>query len=758
MPISPTYPGVYIQEVPSGARTIVGVSTSVTAFIGAAKRGPINRATRIQGFADFERRFGGLDPGSLMSYAVRQFFLNGGGDAWVVRLAKNAQPASRTLQTTANQDVLDITAVDAGASGNNIETQVNYRTTNPASTFNLVLNYTPPDSPSDAKSETFANLSMNPGSPDFVEAKVNGVSELVTVKRAAAPPAAGTGTSTSGPHVDVAGPPSVLDATHNEFRVAVNGPPDVVVRLNPATDLAGANPAARLATLCAAIQAQVPGITCVADATNTRIVMTSNLAGNETSSVHVEPGERNDASGRLKLGTANGGTEVEGAATRRPKEIPDRGALTSGAFGAAELTALPDPTHKSFEIAIDNYGPDVVTLAAVAAAGPGIDERLDDISRRIEEAVHVLKPSNPSYRDFAIVVDKATDKITLLSGRRGAGTAVAVFDTPAASIANELHLLGVAPQRPTNVMLQGGNEAPYTDADAYKLFIGDRSKREGVFALEGVDIFNLLCLPGVADPGILMDADAYCKERRAFLIADAAPTVVEPDAMERAITGTAFPKTNYGAVYYPWIRIADPLQNGKLKSVPPSGTIAGLYARTDTARGVWKAPAGTEADLRGVQGVTYRLSDPENGRLNPLGVNCIRLFPVFGAVAWGTRTLRGADQLTDEYKYVPIRRLALYIEETLYRNTQWVVFEPNDKPLWSQIRLNVGAFMQNLFRQGAFQGDTPAKAYFVKVDDETTTQTDIDSGIVNIVVGFAPLKPAEFVIITVKQIAGQAQA
>ena len=192
--------------------------------------------------------------------------------------------------------------------------------------------------------------------------------------------------------------------------------------------------------------------------------------------------------------------------------------------------------------------------------------------------------------------------------------------------------------------------------------------------------------------------------------------------------------------------------------MPPCGTIAGLYARTDGARGVWKAPAGIEATLTGVQSVTYTLTNAENGTLNPLGVNCVRVLPVYGSVAWGARTLRGADSMTSEYKYVPVRRVALFIEESLYRGTQWVVFEPNDEPLWSQIRLNLGAFMHILFRQGAFQGTTPREAYFVKCDKETTTQADINKGIVNILVGFAPLKPAEFVIIKIQQIAGQIQA
>jgi len=160
--------------------------------------------------------------------------------------------------------------------------------------------------------------------------------------------------------------------------------------------------------------------------------------------------------------------------------------------------------------------------------------------------------------------------------------------------------------------------------------------------------------------------------------------------------------------------------------------------------------------LRGAT-ITTKLTDLENGGLNPLGINVLRTFPVYGNVSWGARTLDGADQKASEWKYIPIRRLALYIEESLYQGLKWVVFEPNDEPLWAQIRLNVGAFMNNLFRQGAFQGKTPREAYFVKCDKETTTQNDIDRGIVNIIVGFAPLKPAEFVVIKIQQMAGQIQ-
>jgi phage tail sheath protein FI len=226
-------------------------------------------------------------------------------------------------------------------------------------------------------------------------------------------------------------------------------------------------------------------------------------------------------------------------------------------------------------------------------------------------------------------------------------------------------------------------------------------------------------------------------------------------AIQTWLDANAGLRSRNAALYFPRLDIPDPLNNFRLRKVSPSGTMAGLWARIDGARGVWKAPAGTEATLSGVQSLEYLLTDPENGVLNPLAINCVRNFPIYGPVAWGARTLFGADQMADDYKYIPVRRLALFIEESLFRGTKWVVFEPNDNPLWAAIRLNVGAFMQTLFRQGAFQGSTPQQAYFVRCDSSTNPQSSIDLGIVNIMVGFAPLKPAEFVVITIQQIAGQ---
>ena len=191
---------------------------------------------------------------------------------------------------------------------------------------------------------------------------------------------------------------------------------------------------------------------------------------------------------------------------------------------------------------------------------------------------------------------------------------------------------------------------------------------------------------------------------------------------------------------------------GATRLIPPGGAVVGQYLATDATVGPHKAAAGLTNQVRGAVSLERKLTNTELGNLNSAStpVNVIRQVPGAGICIMGARTLKGG--LAD--KYIPVRRTALFLEESLFRGTQWVVFEPNDEPLWAQIRLNVGAFLNDLFRQGAFQGTTPREAYFVKCDRETTTQSDIDRGIVNIHVGFAPLKPAEFVVIRLQQIAG----
>ncbi len=499
MPAALTYPGVYIEEVPSGVRTISGVATSITAFVGRALRGAVNEPVAVFSFADYERTFGGLWDDSPMSFAVQHYFQNGGGQALVVRVHKDAKSASVSLALEAAAvGNLVLEAANPGAWGNQLKAAVDYGSPPLAGPlFNLTIE----DTASGAK-EVFFNLSTSATSPRFVK------------------------------------------------EVLAQG--SVLVR---ATTVPTERPAATAATAFVAA-------------------------------------------------TPADGAEVS----------------------AAQVTAS----------------------------------------------------------------------------------------------ALELN-------------------------------------KEGIYALEKTDIFNMLVIPPFGPTKDVAAADlanaySYVNKRRAILLIDPPKDTATVAAVTAHIASLTRDKN--AAFFFPRIKAPNPLRENKLQSFAPSGAVAGVLARTDTTRGIWKSAAGIDATINGALGLTAKLTDNENGLLNPLGINCLRDLPVYGRVVWGSRTLVGADQLASEWKYLAVRRMALFLEESLYRGTQWVVFEPNDEPLWAQIRLNIGAFMQNLFRQGAFQGRSPREAYFVRCDSTTTTQNDINLGIVNIAVGFAPLKPAEFVVLKLQQIAG----
>lgn len=267
---------------------------------------------------------------------------------------------------------------------------------------------------------------------------------------------------------------------------------------------------------------------------------------------------------------------------------------------------------------------------------------------------------------------------------------------------------------------------------------------------ERIELFNLICVPGLSDRESIMRLLEVAHRRRAFLIVDSPRDATLATIAPYDVLGSATPN---GAVYYPWVLAQDPVQ-GRIRPFPPCGFIAGLYARYDSTRGVWKAAAGVEAGLVDAAGPATSLTDAEIGLLNPLAINCIRRLDAAGTVVWGARTMQGSDAQGSEWKYVPVRRLALFIEESIYRGTQWVAFEPNDEALWAQVRLNVGAFLQSLFREGAFRGTKSSEAYFVRCDESTTTPSDVAQGVVNFTVGFAPIKPAEFVVIKFQLLAG----
>jgi phage tail sheath protein FI len=389
------------------------------------------------------------------------------------------------------------------------------------------------------------------------------------------------------------------------------------------------------------------------------------------------------------------------------------------------------------------------------------------IREAIQEAVQALAPLRSStppeaYTKFAAAF--ADGVYELRSGAGGRRSSVVVDTNDPGDAASLLKLgagnggiefTGAAELRPApgtyllGIGAAGGATVGVTKGTDGKTPTDDDYRRTFTL-LDPLRDVNIVAVPGLGSRAVIDEGGRYCQQRQdCFYVAD---VVRETDTAAEArafVTSELKFKTSYAALYFPWVVTVDPSGAPEPKLVPPSGFVAGMFARIDARRGVWKAPAGTEANIGGATGLAAAIADAEQDTLNPLGVNVVRSFPGAGIVIWGARTL--ATLSDPEYRYVPVRRFAIFLEQSIYNGIQWAVFEPNDEDLWASLRLNIGAFMMTLFRAGAFQGDTPAKAFFVKCDAETNPQDRIDAGIVTVLVGFAPLKPAEFVVIRISQ-------
>ncbi|NEQ62142.1 MAG: phage tail sheath family protein, partial [Moorea sp. SIO4A1] len=465
MPVTPTYPGVYVEEIPSGVRTITGVATSITAFIGRALRGPTDEPILLNNYGEYERIFGGLWNDSTMSFAVRDFYNNGGSQAVIVRLHKEGTEA--TLKAgKESETTIDLVAANPGVWGNKLRARVD---------------------------RTF--------------------------------------------------PKSITDQETDTAEQLFN--------------------------------------------------------------LYIRDGETEEVETFLKVSAKYG----------HPRQV---------------------------DKVLENQS------------------NLVRYSGRITADIPIPTPNNDPL-EGDLWSDANSNKVET----------------------------------------QGEDGSAITQAE----FIDNKeTAKKGLYALENTDLFNLLCIPPYnddnnIDSGLIDAALGYCLKRRAMMIIDSPSEWIDKNTAKQGIDDSeqvGSVSTN-GAIFFPRLMMPNPLKENQIEEFAACGAIAGVFARTDASRGVWKAPAGLEAVLKGVTGLSVPLTDPENGELNPKGINCLRVMPPAGRIVWGSRTREGDDMLASEWKYIPVRRLALYLEETLYRNTQWAVFEPNDEPLWSQLRLNIGAFMQNLF-------------------------------------------------------------
>lgn len=805
MPISPTYPGVYIQEISSGVRTITNVATSIAAFFGRTTKGKINKAVRILSLSDYERKFGAPYPKNSLAQSVQQFFNNGGTDCYVVRLAKNPHFASVTLKSLAGDEVLDITAKAQGLWANTVRIEINYNTPNPDDTFNMTV--IQEEGGTAVRTENYTNLSMDTSSARFAPSFVTQSSELIKVELSTTglgdPADAGSLYSTptfsgasfgrrplggTGANVQTA-LNNLIALNQYKFQISVNGGTYVTVDLT--TDPIPGSVAGIEGTVASMINSALATVSPVETVTcsianpgiGRMLVITS--ATNDQSSVRVKRATSNDISAALMLGVDQGGIEqvrwsnfrpAPNATMQRlgnPPTTPGDMTIANGVAGLAQ-DAITQIVVDDEPVALNTADYNIETNpgnlwhfnavgnSTVTGDNDGVREKLRIMANAINANTTLSHKAEVWGYHLAVIPKDGT-----LNKKVSVSTGVPAFDdgiddglTNTENVRQ--YSLGIAG---TGDFSANGADGDDGDAPDFADYIGSPSAQTGFHALDPVDLFNLMILPEdeEVDESLMLSlwgpASTYCQSRRAFLMVDppaswtdsntGRPEVVGDTSLIKKLRASTI--KDYSAVFYPRLLYSD---RGVKKTIPPSGAIAGLMARTDVNRGVWKAPAGIEAGIRNILGLDLELTDAENGVLNKKGVNCIRVFPN-GVVNWGSRTLDGDDDFGSEWKYIPIRRLALMIEESLFRGTKWVVFEPNDEPLWAKIRLNVNAYMMSLFRQGAFQGTGPKEAFFVKCDKETTTQDDINKGIVNIQVGFAPLKPAEFVIISIQQMAGE---
>jgi hypothetical protein len=795
MPVNPTYPGVYIEEIPSGVRTIMGVSTSVASFIGYFKKGPMNKPVQIFNIGELEREFGGLDSSSEASYAIQQFFLNGGQEAWVVRTASGAVAKANVniLGGIGGATALTVEAISEGQWGNHLRVSIDHNSSDPDTLFNLfVSEYTNAGGFTRlVSSEVFRNLSMVSSHARFVEKVVNDEtsgSHLIRVRAngstlplqngtvsgdlsafptlTATSPAVNVTIDTEGPFAaEFSKAPTTLEEARTLLEAAIrSSKPDNSAFASASVEiiqkrlriLAGSNhPGSRIIfgpsgsdptvtelQLDSAAVMTFQGL--VSDDLSTfptltvdpgSVDVTIGTEGPHTASFTSKPTNLTTARTRLEDAIRNAHSSLaftEARVIAYSHGGDSRLIVIPGIAGVAvSFTAATGDSTTLTELGLDNASamavegvvsgdlstfPSLTTdpgaiNVTIGGEGPHLaafttrPTSVTTARTQLEDAIRAAH-ANPAFtgarvgaytfggQNRLVVIAGITGNAVLFSAAPTDLTTVSELKLDATNGAVENvqeYTLGASLAIPDTAQGAGvlGNDGSPPDGTA---LIGDLNSKTGIYALEDVDLFNILCIPRTAmvstsNPHALSKSEAfavmavanrYCEKRRAFFVIDTPDDVDDVQEIKDWLDGNATLRHENSAIYFPRLRVPDSLNDFRLRSFGGSGTVAGLFARTDSTRGVWKAPAGTDAVLVNVQGLDYTMTDEQNGTLNPQGINCIRNFPVYGTICWGARTLRGADQLTSEWKYISVRRLALYIEESLYRGTQWVVFEPND--------------------------------------------------------------------------------
>lgn len=822
-------PGVYVEEVPSGAKPIEGVSTSTVGMVGVTERGPVDRPTLVTSFGDFNRRFGSyLDHRAFtggrdsLPYAVQAFFENGGRRVYVNRIIGTnatfaavdlfgvplADPATTALSARAPETATTLLIDD----GTNIATndallivdgpRSEYVTAQsdpvsvgvrlgggmhndqpagaavdlqnaPVVATDLTASLTGDMAAGDTALALDAAAVAGLGAGDIVRITDTGdpaLTEFVTIANAAAAdiaeaggllfdhPAASTqvetvtlgnaGTSTTLSDPAAAGTPLISLASTAGLAV------DAVIGIG-----AGAT---REFHPVAAVVSQLS----IATTATTAIHRAGVALVKQVPLLRVHAGHEGMWGNRLRISIRP--SSVVSTTVAAAAAVDDSPITLASAFGVSVGSALEvsraavrqlrqrvtDVDLAAGQVDLDG-GADAALQVGDTAATVEFDlivERLDENDRVVEDETFEGLAMDPAHPSYAPRIVGAFDRDAGTPEDVGASTLVRLSDLTmtdqGADLAGAAALRLSIPTDAVPRMMTGGDDdiANITDATYVGTAAADPDDRTGIQALTTIDDISIVAVPGNTSQDVQNAVITHCALMRyRFGVLDGAPNarLAEIQAQRQLYD------TTYAALYHPWLVIGDRFGRADdTLAIPPSGHVCGIYARTDNDRGVHKTPANVT--VRGVRDVVTRITTGEQDVLNPRHINVIRDFRELnrGIRVWGARTLSSDP----EWRYVPVRRLFLFLEKSIERGTQFAVFEPNGLALWATVRRSVTNFLTTVWRDGALAGASAEEAFFVRVGlDISMTQADIDAGRLIVLVGVAPLKPAEFVIFRIGQ-------
>ncbi len=772
-------PGVYVEEIEIGAKPIEGVSTSTAGFIGVAEKGPLNKPTLVVSFGEYLKVFGGyLDKNTFenvwyLPYAVQGFFENGGKRVYITRVAgTSAVKSTGFIPDISGSDKSLVADVDS----KEIMMQLNNVAELVENDILLIKE--------DKKFEFIKYISLakkvtlnTPVNSSYLE--TTNMTKLKTTNTAST--------------ISIA-----IEAGASEFDVAdasVFAVDDVLFiddeNQSEICIITGIDSSTNTVTVKNALKSihaiSITVAKLVESSPKVSKLILSNIKPGYFSIPIIQTDNDFDVDAKIKIEDEyfiikSVDSDNIILIEEELKYAHAENTLIKKLVSAVNLTASSEgswgdkikvSTQRSTPVKISatGHGTNYIDLETVSGIYKGTILKLDASNfGEVEEVINtpeskrvILASDLPAgFDDVNPIETEEFDLIISFNGTEEVFSNLSlsaehpnyVKNIKSKFITVDLNTNGapnpvVMPSQDNTSKwywkLTGGNDGIPGSGDIDTVYEGKPSdepkKRTGLYSFKNIDGINIVAVPGITSQHIQNKIISHCEEMAdRFGVLDPVKDATLDDIQKQR----NFYDSKYAALYYPWVKVFNPL-NKKNEPVPPSGQVIGVYARSDVERGVHKAPANEK--LNGVIDLGQIITKGQQDVLNPKGVNCIRSFPGRGIRVWGARTL-SSDPL---WKYINVRRLFLYLEESIDEGTQWVVFEPNSEILWARVIQTISNFLKGVWKSGALMGLTPEEAFFVKCDRTTMTQDDIDNGRLIVMIGVAPVKPAEFVIFRIAQ-------